>query len=145
MKKGVDHIGVTCVFFCHDGNGRVLLHKRSQNCRDEQGRWDCGGGSMEFGETFDQTVRREVFEEYGVLPEEVVNVEAKNVLRTHNETQTHWIAVLHAVKISPDNVKIGEPEKMDDIGWFHIDDFPEERHSMLDCHFEIVKPFIKTV
>ncbi len=51
MKKGIDYIGVTCVFYCHDGKGKLLLHKRSENCRDEKGRWDCGGGAMELGET----------------------------------------------------------------------------------------------
>lgn len=38
-RRGVDHIGIACVFFCHDGNGKILLHRRSQFCRDEQGRW----------------------------------------------------------------------------------------------------------
>ncbi len=66
LKRGEDYIGVTCVFFCHDGNGRFLLHKRSEKCRDEQGRWDCGGGSMEHGETFEQAVCRESGEESGV-------------------------------------------------------------------------------
>ena len=53
LKRGIDYIGVTVVFYCHDGAGRLLLHKRSVACRDEQGRWDVGGGSMEFGETFE--------------------------------------------------------------------------------------------
>lgn len=54
VKRGVDCIGVTCIFLCHDGNKRVLLHKRSVNCRDEHGRWDCGGGALEFGEEFER-------------------------------------------------------------------------------------------
>ncbi len=64
LKKGVDFIGITCVFYCHDGKGKLLLHKRSKNCRDEVGRWHVGGGSMEFGEDFEETVKREIKEEY---------------------------------------------------------------------------------
>ncbi len=138
-KRGVDYIGVTVVFFCHDGNGRILLHKRSSNCRDEQGRWDCGGGSMEFGEDFEAAVRREVLEEYCADPIEVKLVRAKNVLRSNNGTPTHWIAVLHAVEVDPSKVGIGEPGKMDEIGWFSHNDLPEPLHSMLDPHFDAVR------
>jgi ADP-ribose pyrophosphatase YjhB (NUDIX family) len=64
MKKGIDYIGVTVCFYCHDGKGNLLLQKRSHKCRDEQGMWDCGGGSMRFGETFEEAARREIKEEY---------------------------------------------------------------------------------
>jgi hypothetical protein len=32
MKKGVDYIGVTVVFACHDGEGNYLFAKRGKNC-----------------------------------------------------------------------------------------------------------------
>ncbi|HLZ28977.1 MAG TPA: NUDIX domain-containing protein [Chloroflexota bacterium] len=44
-----------------DHAGRVLLHRRT-----DDGSWDLIGGSMEPGETFEQTARREVREEIGV-------------------------------------------------------------------------------
>ncbi len=47
MEKGIDYIGVASVFYCSDGKDNILLHKRSRNCRDEIGRWDCGGGGNE--------------------------------------------------------------------------------------------------
>lgn len=65
LRKGIDFIGVTCVFYCHDGKGNFLLHQRSENCKDEQGRWDCGGGGLEVGEEFEDGVKREIMEEYG--------------------------------------------------------------------------------
>jgi len=63
LKRGIDHIGVTVNFFIHDGDGNVLLQKRSKNCRDEQGKWDIGGGAVEFGEELEEAVAREVKEE----------------------------------------------------------------------------------
>ena len=81
LKKGVDFIGVTCVFYCHDGKGNLLMHKRSSQCRDEHGRWDPGSGSMEHGETFLQTVRREIKEEYCVTPKNVQFWAVNNSLR----------------------------------------------------------------
>ncbi len=142
LKRGVDFIGVTCVFVCHDGQGNILLHKRSQNCRDEQGKWDNGAGSLEFGETIEDGVRREVREEYGVEAEEVRFVLARSVLRENNGTPTHWIALLHVVKVPRDQVKMNDPEYMDEIGWFTLETMPENVHSQLWTQFELVKPFL---
>ena len=143
MKVGVDYIGVTCVFFCHDGNGRLLMHKRSQNCRDEHGRWDCGAGALEFGEDHLDAVKREVKEEYGADALDVTFVKAANVLREHEGKRTHWIALNHVVRVDPDQVENREPDKMDDIGWFAINDLPDPLHSMFESHFALVRHLIK--
>lgn len=136
--RGFEYIGVTVVFFCHDGKGKLLLHKRSKKNRDEHGRWDPGGGSMEFGETFEEAVKREVKEEYcaEILKLDFITVD--NVLRTHKGRKTHWIAVVFAAKVNPKQTKIGEPEKMDDIGWFHPDKLPTPLHSKMDEFLKLV-------
>jgi 8-oxo-dGTP pyrophosphatase MutT (NUDIX family) len=64
MQKGIDHIGITTVFACHDGEGNYLFSKRSTNCRDEHGTWDPGGGGLDFGDMLEDNVRKEVMEEY---------------------------------------------------------------------------------
>jgi len=40
------------------------MSKRSNKTRDEHGKWDPGGGSIEFGESIDSALKREVREEY---------------------------------------------------------------------------------
>jgi 8-oxo-dGTP diphosphatase len=146
MKKGIDYIGVTCVFYCHDGKGKLLLHQRSNKCKDEQGKWDCGGGSLEFGEEFEEGLRREIKEEYGTDVLDLTFVTVTNVLRHNREhIPTHWIALLFAVKIDPAKVKIVDPEKMTRIGWFKPSEFPEPRHSMLMRHFNLVKKDIENL
>lgn len=50
MRPGIDFIGVSVSFFCHDDQDNFLLHKRGDQCRDEKGRWDFGGGRVEIGE-----------------------------------------------------------------------------------------------
>lgn len=139
MKKGVDHIGVTCVFYCHDGKGNLLLHKRSENCRDEKGKWDCGGGAMELGETFAETVRREVREEYGVNAQDIKLVGVNNLLRKNGQEKTHWVAIIFAVRVNPQWVKIGVSSKMEQIGWFNTNKLPKPQHSMLKRHLEFVR------
>jgi len=143
MKVGIDHIGVTVVFMCHDGQGNVLMHKRSANCRDEIGKWDCGGGRLEHGETFEEALHREIKEEYGATPKNVVFAGANNVLRNHQDQQTHWIALTHAVEIDPADVTNGEPHKIEELGWFPFDELPDPLHSMLQRDIDLTRPFIK--
>lgn len=139
LKKGVDFIGVTCVFYCHDGKGNLLMHKRSSQCRDEHGRWDPGSGSMEHGETFLQTVRREIKEEYCVTPKNVQFWAVNNSLRWNGKMRTHWIALLFTAEVDPKKVKIGEPEKMDELTWFPIHQLPRPLHSMMKKHLKMIR------
>ena len=138
-KRGVDYIGVTVNFYCHDGKGNILMHKRSKKCRDEIGNWDPGGGSMEHGETFEQAVRREVKEEYGVEILQLKHLGVNNVLRKNGNQKTHWVAIVFAAQVNPKQFKIGEPEKMADIGWFSLTNLPSPLHSMFHIHLEWVK------
>ena len=139
MKPGFDYIGVTCVFYCYDNIGRLLLHKRSGKCRDEIGCWDAGGGKVEFGETFEQAVRREVKEELCVDIKKLSFVGVNNVLRKHNSKQTHWIAILFACLIDPKKLRNGDPDKISEIGWFHSNNLPKPLHSMYLTHLEFIK------
>lgn len=142
LMRGIDFIGVNCVFWCHDSSGKVLMHKRSNKCRDEHGKWDCGGGSMEFGETFEQTVRREIKEEYGVEALEIEYVCTKNVLRENDGRKTHWIKNMHWVLVDPSKVIKGEPEKMEEIGWFDLNNLPQPLHSQIIPEVYIIKQFL---
>ena len=139
MKKGVDYIGVTCVFFCHDGRGNFLLHKRSNTCRDEQGNWDCGGGALELGEDFETAVRREIKEEYCADVADLKFLTTTNVLRRNGEEKTHWVALIFAAEVRPGQVKIGEPDAMEEIGWFTEQNLPSPLHSQFHRHFACVR------
>lgn len=143
LRRGLDFIGVTCSFVCHDGQGHILLHKRSKNCRDEQGNWDNGGGAHEFGHDLEDTARREIREEYGT---EVLDLKFIKVYDAHRKlgdgTQTHWVAALYLAQVDPTQVKNNEPHKIDEIGWFSLDNLPQPLHSQALHNFESVKPFL---
>lgn len=121
--------GVSCVFVCHDGAGRILLARRSAGARDEAGAWDCGAGALEFGESFDAAVTREVGEEYATTPLEITQLGVRNVVRA--DPPSHWVAVVFAVRVDPAAVSIGEPHKFDELGWFAPDALPSPPHSQL--------------
>jgi 8-oxo-dGTP pyrophosphatase MutT (NUDIX family) len=118
---------VSVVFVCHDGNGRILLARRSPGARDEPGSWDCGAGALEFGETFEQAVTREVGEEYATEPAAIELRGVRNVLRG----DSHWVAVIFRVLVDPAAVAIGEPHKFDALGWYRPDHLPSPVHSQL--------------
>ncbi len=129
MQKGLTYPGVTVVFFCHDGKGNYLLSKRSTNCRDEHGRWDPGGGAVEFGEKVEDVLRREVREEYCAEILECEEFGFLDIHRKHDGKPTHWIAILYRVLVDPRQVANGEPHKFDEIGWFTLDALPKPLHS----------------
>ena len=132
-----DHPRVSCVFICHDGAGRVLLARRSAGARDEPGTWDTGAGALEFGETFDAAVTREVREEYATEPREITMLGVRNVVRA--EPPSHWVAVVFAVRVDRGSVAIGEPHKVDALGWFPPGDLPSPLHSQLEPTLELFR------
>ncbi|MGW1988837.1 NUDIX domain-containing protein [Embleya sp. NPDC001921] len=119
---------VSCVFVCHDGAGRVLLARRSAAARDEAGTWDTGAGALEWGETFERAVAREVREEYATEALSIETIGVRNVLRG-DPVETHWVAVVFAVAVDPERVSIGEPHKFDALEWFAPDALPTPLHS----------------
>jgi 8-oxo-dGTP diphosphatase len=128
MKAGVDYVGITTPFCCNDGKGNFLLHKRSKNCRDEQGMWDMDSGQLEFGLTLEENVLKEVLEEYGVKGKIQKSLPSHSIFREHNGTKTHWLAIPFFILVEREKVKIGDPEKMDEIGWFKLDNLPKPLH-----------------
>ena len=64
MRKYVGHAPIltcACGVIIENEDGEILLQKRQDN-----GCWAIIGGSMEMGETFEETVRRETMEESGL-------------------------------------------------------------------------------
>lgn len=139
MKKGEDFTGVTIVYLCHDGEGNILLNKRSTNCRDEHGAWDIGGGGLEFGDTVENTLRKEIMEEYcsEVLDYEFLGY--RDVHREHEGRKTHWVALDFKVLIDRNKTGNGEPHKFDAVEWFKVENFPSPLHSQFPNFLKLYK------
>lgn len=131
MNKGEDYVGVCVVYLCHDGQGNVLMAKRSARARDEQGRWDIGGGGLEFGDSIEETLRKEIKEEYCADVREFEFLGYRDVHRQHDGNPTHWIALDFKVLVDKKQVKNGEPHKFDALEWFRLDALPSPLHSQL--------------
>ncbi|MGX1193414.1 NUDIX hydrolase [Metabacillus sp. SLBN-84] len=69
MRNLIGHqtlLTVGCGAIIEDENGRILLQQRTD--RQE---WGIPGGLLELGETFEETVKREVYEETGLSVEDL--------------------------------------------------------------------------
>jgi 8-oxo-dGTP diphosphatase len=129
-RKGIDYVGVTTSFICHDGNGRLFLAKRNGLARDEQYRWDIGGGGLDFGLTAEANAIKEIEEEYAATPKEITFLGYRDVFRELDDgTPTHWLSLVFLALLDPAQTKINEPHKFDDSGWFKADELPSPLHS----------------
>ncbi len=106
---------------CHDGAGNFLMARRSEKARDNVGRWEFGGGTLEFGETLEGALVREMKEEFDVVPFNVRQLEARSFIGS----TSHWVGVFFVAQVDRDSVKIMEPVH-DEISWFTLDTLPTE-------------------
>ena len=143
MTKGIDFTGITVSFYCHDGEGNFVLHKRSENCRDEHGNWDCGGGGLKFNERLLDAVKREVNEEYGTDPVKIEYLGVDEVFREHDGKPTHWLSFRYKVLVDRDKVINNEPHKHSELIWTTIDNLPSPMHSQVGPAIEKYKDQLK--
>jgi len=65
-------------------NGKFLLVKRSDKARGEHQYWELPGGRMEFGETPQEALTRELIQETGLSAEIICPLQTWNFFREEN-------------------------------------------------------------
>ena len=123
MKRGVDYIGVSVGVMIFDDPIRLFLSKRSKNASSEKGHWETPGGSVDFGESLEAAVRREIMEEYGAEIDIVEQWPAEDhIIPDENQ---HWVATTFLARFKHgQQTKIIEADKCAEIGWFELQNLP---------------------
>jgi 8-oxo-dGTP diphosphatase len=122
MKRGVDYIGVGVGAVIVATDGRLFLAKRGPKAKNERGLWEFPGGSVEFGETLAEALKREMREEYGI---EIAVGELLDVVdHILPEEGQHWVSPSFICSVVKGEPVIMEPEKCSEIGWFFPEDLP---------------------
>lgn len=118
FQVGKDCIGVGVGALILNDKNEVLLALRSQQAKNEKGKWEIPGGAVEFGETLEAALHREVFEEFGVT---ISIIKRFNVVdHILPDEQQHWVAQTFLCRIVSGEPKNCEPEKCDGLGWFTV-------------------------
>src|SRR3989338_6180433 len=129
MKKGVDFIGVGVGAVIINKDGKVFASLRGPASRNEIGKWEFPGGSVEYGDTLEKTVIREMKEEFGI------NVKIIDVLGVADhilpKEKQHWVTAGFICKIAKGVPKINEPLKSGKIGWFSIEELSKMDMSLI--------------
>jgi len=123
MKAGKDYVGVGCGgIIINEEENKVLLVKRSLNSRTEPGYWSRPGGEVEYGETIEEAVKREILEETGIITKVTKFLELTQII--DKEKGNHWIALGYLAKYISGEPKNLEPEKHNEVKWFSLSKLP---------------------
>eukprot|EP00747_Dinoflagellata_sp_TGD_P168872 gnl/TRDRNA2_/TRDRNA2_196309_c0_seq1.p1 gnl/TRDRNA2_/TRDRNA2_196309_c0~~gnl/TRDRNA2_/TRDRNA2_196309_c0_seq1.p1 ORF type:complete len:211 (+),score=39.59 gnl/TRDRNA2_/TRDRNA2_196309_c0_seq1:43-675(+) len=125
LVPGKDYPGVGVGAWVFDAQDRVLLVKRSSKSRNEPGTWSRPGGAVEFGETCEEALAREMLEEtnLSIACPKVLDVTSQVVAG-----KTHWVAIGYIAELAPGcsaaDAQNREPDKHDALEWFSLDALP---------------------
>ena len=122
MRKGMDYIGVGAGAIIFNDSGEIFLAKRGREARNEKHRWEFPGGSVEFGETLEQALKREINEEYGFQIEVVQLLDVVDHILP--DEKQHWVSPTYLCRHRSGTPFIREPHKCEAIGWFGLDSIP---------------------
>lgn len=126
----------------------VLLSANKAQARDEKSCWDIGGGTVEFNYSLEDTLRREIKEEYGtnVITYELLGY--RDIFRENDSIKTHWFAVDFKVLIDSTIVNNTEPHKFDGVDFFSLDTISSPVHSQLpttNCILTCSDPYLQAI
>ena len=104
-------------------DGKVLMHKRKG--KHAPGVWSFPGGHLEFKESFEEGIRREIKEETGL---EVGKVKGPVVITNsiYYDEGKHYVVLFFNAEYIGGEAKVMEPEKCEEWKWYGKEELPKE-------------------
>lgn len=124
MPEIKKHPRVGCGALIVNDKNEVLLLLRSVKSRDEFGYWSQPGGGLDYGETIEQGIKREIKEEVGVTVKLIKYLSYTD--QNNVKGADHWVSISYLARIVRGKVKNMEPEKHGDLKWFPINKLPKK-------------------
>lgn len=101
-------------------DGKFLMGKRMGS--HGQGSWSVPGGHLEFGESFEDTAKREVLEETGLTIQNICFGAVTNDYFPKEDK--HYVTIWMVSDYKSGTATILEPDKYVDQDWFDFDHLP---------------------
>lgn len=118
-KQKLPKVGVGAVIL--DEANKVLLVLRKK--APEAGCWSLPGGKVDYMETIENAIMREIKEELGVEIEITQLVCVTNHIIQSEDV--HYVAPTFTARITNGEVQNREPDALEDVQWFSINEIPE--------------------
>lgn len=125
IRKHIGHDPLILVgvgVFIHK-DGKLLLQKRrDNNC------WADHGGCVEIGEAVEETAKRELYEETGLIANrlELIGVfSGKNMMYTYPNGDNVYIIGISYLCEDYSGIPLTETNETTDLQWFDINSLPE--------------------
>lgn len=99
--------------------GNKLLMGKRKNANGEGSYGTCGG-HLEYGETLEEAVKREVFEEAGLKIKSLKFICVSNFLHYSD----HYIDISFLGEVMDGKPKVKEPDKVESWEWYDLDNLP---------------------
>lgn len=133
-------VGARCLL--RDGQGRILLIKRSDN-----GLWAVPAGGMELGDTVYECALRETYEETGLRPTRTVPIaivsgRESTEANTWGHTYQFHTTVFLATEWTGELVR--QTDETTDAGWFHPEQLPARLANNVSSSLQLLDRFERT-
>lgn len=107
-----------------NGQGEILLGRRTDNHQ-----WGYSGGSIELGETVEECAKRELFEEMGLVAEELEFFMVNSGPETHyiypNGDEVYNVEIIYLCRSYHGEPRRQESE-VEELRFFSLEELPEE-------------------
>ena len=104
-------------------DGKILLQQRAFNKKTSPGKWSRTGGHVDAGETCDEAVKREVFEELGLTVSRI-----ENIGKYKSFEEEHYITYGYIIFTNmKEEDYVVQKDEVNDIKYFTIEELEEVR------------------
>jgi 8-oxo-dGTP diphosphatase len=115
-------------------DGKVLLGKRKGS--HGQGEYAWPGGHLEYMESFEECAKRETMEEAGI---EISDITFLRLVNLKTYAPKHYVDIGLMAQWKSGEPKVMEPEKLEEWGWYDMDNLPTPLFGTIESYIEAYK------